>query len=314
MTNRTQNRLNLPKAAAIAALALTGLMQPAHAAEPAVATKAAKGVTLTSAVVEDADENRFFMRTGGIARDDVTFDGLTPGQPYTLVAQLYHVGEGKLVGAPTLENLIPDAASGKTSFMLPVPPNRTEFNIDYAVYLTLYEGQVDLAGLATAKPLAEIRDTKSEATVLQVHAVQRVTVTAADSADGDRALPGNGGKITAKVDYENLVEGYPYTIWGELMKPSGQSTGIFASIAEYKPEGKNGSVTLEFTVPEGFEGVALVPSVGLYHKKRVTIGENGALSVLPDAPNPVMIAADPNLNVPEKTISIGTLFEDLPAE
>lgn len=242
----------------------------------------------------------------------MTYDGLAPGQDYTLAAQLYDVAAGKLIGAPTLAELTPNAAAGRTSFLFPVPQNRTRTNIDYAVYLTLYEGRVEPAGLALAKTVAEIRDTESEDTVIQVHAVQRITATATDAADGDHALPETGGTITAKVDYENLVEGYPYTIWGELMKPSGQSTGIFASIAEYKPAGKSGSVTLEFAVPEGFGGVALVPSVGLYHQKRVKVQANGALAILPDAPNPVMIASDPELDRADKTIAIGTLFEDMP--
>lgn len=304
MTKNAHIRLETRKIAAVAFLALAGLVHPAMAQDSAI--------TLTSAVVEDSDNNRFFMRTGGIARDDVTYEGLTPGQAYTLVAQLYNVGAKELTGAPAFAELTPEAASGKTSFMFPVPQNRTRFNIDYAVYLTLYEGKVDASNLADAKPVAQIRDLESEATVLQVHAIQRVSVTAKDAADGDHALPGKGGKIVAEVKYENLVEGYPYTLWGELMKTSGQSTGIYASIPEYKPEGKNGTVTMEFTVPEGFEGVALMPSIGLYHKKRVTIGDNGVLMMLPDAPNPVMIASDPNLNVPEKTIAIGVLFEDLP--
>lgn len=306
MTKNAHIKLNARKIALASVLALAGFVHPVMAQDSAI--------KLGSTVVEDSDDNRFFMRTGGIARDDVTYDGLTPGQTYTLVAQLFHMGEKQLVGEPAFAELTPEAASGQTSFLFPVPQNRTRFNIDYAVYLTLYEGKVDSSNLAAAKPLAQIRDTESEATVLQVHAIQRVAVTAKDAADGDRALPGAGGKIVAEVKYENLVEGYAYTLWGELMKTSGQSTGLYASIPEYKPKGKNGTVTMEFTVPEGFEGVELMPSVGLYHKKRVAIGENGILSILPDAPNPVMIASDPNLNVPEKTIAIGTLFEELPEQ
>lgn len=306
MTKNAHIKLNARKIALASVLALAGFVHPVMAQDSAI--------KLGSTVVEDSDDNRFFMRTGGIARDDVTYDGLTPGQTYTLVAQLFHMGEKQLVGEPAFAKLTPEAASGQTSFLFPVPQNRTRFNIDYAVYLTLYEGKVDASNLAGAKPLAQIRDTESEATVLQVHAIQRVAVTAKDAVDGDRALPGAGGKIVAEVKYENLVEGYAYTLWGELMKTSGQSTGLYASIPEYKPKGKNGTVTMEFTVPEGFEGVELMPSVGLYHKKRVAIGENGILSILPDAPNPVMIASDPNLNVPEKTIAIGTLFENLPEQ
>ncbi len=306
MTQDAPIRPHARRIAAAAVLALAGLVHPALAQDGAV--------TLTSTVVEDSDDNRFFMRTGGIARDDVAYEGLVPGRTYTLVAQLYHIGEQRLVGEPAFAELTPEAASGKTSLLFPVPQNRTRYNIDYAVYLTLYDGKVDAANLADATPIAQIRDTESAATVVQVHAIQRIAVTAKDAADGDRALPGEGGRIVAEVTYENLVEGYPYTLWGELMKTSGQSTGIYAAIPEYKPKGKNGTVTMEFTVPEGFEGVALMPSVGLYHQKRVAIGQNGILSILPDAPNPVMIASDPNLNVPEKTVAIGTLFEDLPEQ
>lgn len=306
MTKHAHIGLEARKLATAAVLALAALSHPAMAQDNAI--------KLTSTVVEDSDDNRFFMRTGGIARDDVAYEGLKPGQAYTLVAQLYNVGAKEMTGEPAFAELLPEAASGKTSFLFPVPQNRTRFNIDYAVYLTLYDGKVDASNLADAKPIAQIRDTESEASVLQVHAIQRVTVTAKDAVDGDHILPGSGGKILAEVKYENLVEGYAYTLWGELMKTSGQSTGIYASIPEYKPKGKNGTLTMEFTVPEGFEGVELTPSVGLYHKKRVALGDNGILTILPDAPSPVMIASDPNLNAPDKTIAIGTLFEDMPAQ
>lgn len=304
MKNRTHISLNLRSAALVFGLASAGFLHPAYAQDQA------GQITLGSKVLEDSDENRFFLRTGGIARDDVSYKGLTPGQDYTLVAQLYNVGTGELTGKPVLAALTPEASEGSTSFMVPVPQNRTRFNIDYAVYLTLYDGAVDEESMHKAVALAEIRDTKSEDTVIQVHAVQRVTVTATDPVDHDRALPGAGGTIVAKVDYENLVEGYHYTLWGELMKPSGQSTGIYASIADYAPEGKNGTVTMEFTVPEGFEGMQLVPSIGLYHKKRVVLDQMGALTRIPDAPNPVMIASDPNMLVAEKTINIGVPFEE----
>lgn len=302
-------------AAAAIALALFAASAFFHAPQFAVAqaqSQAASKITLKSTVVEDSDNNRFFLRTGGIARNDVEYKGLTPGQRYTLAAQLYDVAAGKLVGEPAFAEFTPKASGGTTSFLFPVPQNRTRYNIDYAVYLTLYEGRVDAKNVSAAKPAAEIRDTKSEATVIQVHAVQRISVSAADAKDGDRLLPADGGVIVAAVEYENLVEGYPYTLWGELLKTSGQSTGIYAVVPEYKPKGKSGSLTLRFSVPKGFEGVELVPSVGLYHQRRVTVGKNGMLSILPDAPVPAMIASDQNLNVPTKTIAIGTLFEELP--
>ena len=280
-------------------------------ASPASSQTGAGAITLSGVAIDTADDNRLFTRRGGAVRDDVTFAGLTPGQPYTLAAQLHEAATGAPTGDIITMNFKPEAADGSVSIELPVPPNRTDFNIDYLVALKLYDGDVDAASASDATPLVELSDASSIEQTIQVHSIQRLAVTAADAADGDRTLPGEGGVIAATVAYENLVPGYKYTIWGQLMTPSGQSTGIFASIPEFVPAEMNGSVSIEFDVPTGFDGIRLVPSVGIYHKKRVSIGDNGALSWLPDAPNPVMIASDPGVDDPEKTIDVGTPFEEL---
>lgn len=291
-----------PRGAAQLALAWAATLQLAHA-------QPAGGEAALSAVLVDAeDDNRFFTRSGGTARDDVTYDGLTAGTGYTISAQLVDIASGETVGDPVLQGFTADAPAGMLGISIPVPANRTRYNIDYTSHLTLYEGDVDASSAARVPVLARLAEDATEHRVIQVHAVQRVSVTAADAADGDRALPAEGGTIVATVDYENLVEGYHYTLWGELLKASGQSTGIFASIADYVPDTKNGSVTMRFVVPEGLDGLQLVPSIGLYHQSRVELQQSGALTVLPDAPNPVMIASDPNLNVTEKLVAIGTPF------
>lgn len=297
----------LPSAALALLLAGPALVPPALAQD-------ADSVSISAVVLDTEDDNRFFTRIGGAARADVAYEGVTPGEDYTLAAQLHHVGEDKPVGEPVLMPFTPEAASGQVSIELPVPANRTEYNIDYAVHLTLYKGQVEAADATDAAAVAQIRDVENTDHVVQVHAIQRIRVTAADAADGDNRLPPEGGVIRATIQHENLVAGYPYTLWGELLKPSGQSTAIYAVIPEYLPEAMNGEVTMEFTVPEGLEGIELVPSIGLYHQARVEILGNGALVALPDAPNPVMIASDPNLDHEDKTIAVGVLFEEQPAE
>lgn len=267
-------------------------------------------VSLTGVAVDAADDNRFFTRLGGEARDDVSYSGLTAGQPYTLSAQLVDLATGEPVGDAVVQSFTPEAAEGTLSVELPVPSNRTDTNIDYVVVTRLFEGELDAAGLEGATALAELNDPESTDRVIQVHAIQSISVTAADAADGDNALPPEGGTILATVEYVNLVEGYSYTIWGQLLTTSGQSTGIFASIPEFVPETKAGTVTLEFEVPDRFDGIRLVPTVGLYHQNRVELNEDGSLSWLPDAPHPIMIASDVSLDAPEQVVEIGTPFEE----
>lgn len=300
-----KDRLSHPRRLAAAALCAAVL-----AATSALAQGGA--VTLKGVATDTADDNRFFTRLGGAVRDDVAYAGLTPGQPYTLVAQLHDMTADAPVGEPVLLSFTPDAAEGTVSVELPVPQNRTRFNIDYVVMLALHEGTLDAAAVAGATPLAEAKDTANLDQTIQVHAIQRISVTAADATDGDRQLAPEGGTIRATVAYENLVPGYKYTLWGQLLTPSGQSTGIFASLPEFVPEEKNGSLTMDFTVPEGFDGIRLVPVIGIYHQNRVALHDDGSLTWLPDAPNPVMIASDPGVDAPEQTVNIGTPFEETP--
>ena len=276
---------------------------------PASLAVAQTAVTLSGVALDAEDDNRFFTRIGGTVRDTVTYDGLVPGQPYTVVAQLHSKTTDALIDEPASTTFTPDAASGTVSVELPVPPNRTEFNIDYVVVLSLHEGEVDAANADAATALARLDDTSNPDQTIQSHAIQAISVTAGDAADGDMKLPPEGGTIKATVEFINLVEGYHYTIWGQLLTPSGQTRGIYASIPEYVPDTKNGTVELEFEVPEGLDGIQLVPTVGLYHQNRVELNADGSLSWLPDAPVPVMIAADLSVDAPEQTVDIGVPFE-----
>lgn len=278
--------------------------------QPAASQEDVGAATLTAVAIDAADDNRFFTRVGGVVRDDVTYGGLVAGQPYTLAAQLLNMKTQALEGDVEFMTFTPEAAEGRVSIELPVPQNRTEFNIDYVIVLTLYEGDVDAGNASDATILAELSDTANLEQTIQVHAIQSISVTAADAADKDNALALDGGTIIATVEHVNLVPGYKYTLWGQLLTPSGQSTGLYASVPEYVPKQKNGSLTMEFTVPTGFEGIRLIPAIGLFHQNRVSLNEDGSLTWLPDAPNPVMIASDPSLDAAEQTINIGTAFED----
>lgn len=250
--------------------------------------------------VDAADGNRFFTRLGGTAEDELTYAGLETGVEYTFISRLINVQSG-VKGDPVTTNFTPTATTGTVTVEFEVPPNKTEFNIDYVNEHTLLRGSTEL-GTITG-------DSSDPTRTIQVHAIQRISIiSVTDAQDGDQRLAGTGGEILVKVKYENMVEGYEYTFWGQLLTQSGQAIGNFASIAHYAPVGKSGEIELRFTVPNGYEGLSLTPSVGVYHKNRVTLAANGYLNWNEGAPNPVMIASDTDLDNPAKTVEVGVPF------
>lgn len=266
--------------------------------------------TLSGVALDVADDNRFFTRTGGTLRDTLSFQGLVPGRLYTLATHLVNLTTNEQSGDVVTTVFTPGEPDGEVRIELPMQPNRTDFNIDLLVVSRIYEGEMDAAALAAADPVAALEDAQADGRVVQLHAVQGISVTARDAADGDQQLPSDGGTIIATVTHVNLVEGYDYTVWGQLLTPSGQTSGIYASVAQYTPVEKQGYLELSFEVPAGFDGLKLIPAVGLYHKKRVTLREDGSIEWLENAPAPIMIASGVSLEAPEQTIRIGVPFEE----
>lgn len=270
-------------------------------------------ITIDTQTVDQLDDNRFFTRVGGTLLGITDYAGLEPGQPYTLSSQLVDRDTGALVGDAVFDTFTSAASTGTETVEIEIAPNRTESNIYLALVQVLYDGEVTAQDIGNATVLASQEDVDNVDQTIEVHAIQSISVSAVDTADGDAALPPAGGTILATVDHANLVAGYSYTVGGQLLTPSGQATGIFANVPLYQPADKDGTLTLEFTVGAGFEGQRLVPSVGLFHQNRVTINAQGGIDWIPGAPQPIMIASDPALDDPTKTVAIGTPFDALPS-
>lgn len=267
------------------------------------------GITITTRAIEELDDNRFFTRVGGTLLGTTDYTGLTPGESYTVSSQLVDRDTGTLVGENVFQAFVPETPTGIQTVELPIEPNRTASNIYLALVQVLYGGEVTAGSAGSAVVLAEQTDIDNVDQTVEVHAVQAISVTAVDAADGDNSLPAAGGTVVATVNHVNLVAGYKYTVGGQMLTPSGQATGVYANVPLYEPVDKDGTLTLEFDVPARFEGLRLVPSVGLYHQNRVVINASGGVDWLVDAPQPVMIASDPALADPAKTIEVGTPFD-----
>ena len=91
--------------------------------------------------------------------------------------------------------------------------------------------------------------------------------TASDKTDGDKYLVGEGPKTVVDVTaYTDLIPGVEHTIRGELRDKATGEGFTPAIIAEKKftPKTSDGSVTLEFTVPESVKGKTLVAFERIY--------------------------------------------------
>ena len=97
--------------------------------------------------------------------------------------------------------------------------------------------------------------------VTEVENAPYIGTKATDKADGDKKLEANGGVVVDTIDYIGLKPGEEYTMKGELMEKDKDGnvtpTGIKAE-KTFTPEASEGSVDVEFTVPEGYEEKTLV--------------------------------------------------------
>ena len=108
---------------------------------------------------------------------------------------------------------------------------------------------------------AEATVTTTVPVVTEVENAPYIGTKATDKADGDKKLEANGGVVVDTIDYVGLKPGEKYTMKGELMEKDKDGnvtpTGIVAETT-FTPEESEGSVDVEFTVPEGYEGKTLV--------------------------------------------------------
>lgn len=154
----------LPRISAVGAMVLT-----LSATMLSGAALAQAKATLNGLALDSADNNRFFTRLGGTVGNALTYTGLVAGEIYTASGQLYNLTTKSLVGDAVTTTFTAKAPSGNAKLELPVPQNRTEFNIDYVVVVNLYKGEA-----ATGDVVAKLDDLANPSQTIQVHAIQRI--------------------------------------------------------------------------------------------------------------------------------------------
>lgn len=217
------------------------------------------GTTATDA----SDGDKLVTGSEVLIADEVSYEGLTPGESYTLEATLMNseTGEPLKTGEGPL-------ASDVTSSV--------EFVAEAADGVQVVELSFDSAGLGGHRLVVFEKLLDSQGSTLAVHediddegqsvmAVEIGTVLV-DASDGDHMVENGTVSVVDTVEYKGLVAGETYTAHGTIMDkatgmPLEDSDGNpVTSTAEFVAESSEGAVevTFEFDASKIEEGAALV--------------------------------------------------------
>lgn len=204
---------------------------------PSVGTKAS----------DKRDGDQVLYHTGGTIVDTVEYSKLIPGKEYEVRGELMDKATGKGTGIVASKKFIAQTASGAVDLEFKVPSGYAGKTI--VVFERLYHQDREVAAHT------DINDQQQTVTIGKKPTLK---TTALDKSDQDHNIVQKGGTIVDTVKYTDLKPGVEYSVSGELTdKATGKGTGVKAE-AKFTPRSENGSVNVEFVLPEGYEGKTLV--------------------------------------------------------
>lgn len=220
-------------------------------------------VDIGTAATDAADGDKLVTGSEVVISDEVAFEGLTPGNTYTLEATLMDAETGEPL--KTGEGIL---ASDVTASV--------EFVAEATDGVQVVELSFDSAGLGGHRLVVFEKLLDSQGSILAVHediddegqsvtAVEIGTVLV-DATDGDHMVENETVTVVDMVEYKGLVAGETYTAHGTIMN---KATGLaledsdgnpVTSTAEFVAESSEGTVevTFEFDASQLEEGAALV--------------------------------------------------------
>lgn len=195
--------------------------------------------------------------------DVVEYEGLTPGETYTLKAVLMDAETGKPVQREG--GLFPEDVTAETEFTAEAASGKATVTLECDVaelgghHLVVFE---ELYGPDGGK-VTEHKDLEDEG---QTVTVVSIRTTATDAADGDHVIESGKVKIVDVVEYKGLTPGEAYTMNGTLMAKStgealiGPDGEPVTATVDFRPENADGTVemTFEFDGSKLAEGTELV--------------------------------------------------------
>ena len=212
---------------------------------------------LATTALDAADGDKNLVQEGASIVDTVEYTNLAPGQEYTVSGELMDKETGKSTGVTAEATFTPEEANGTVDVTFENLPREVAGKTLVAFETVTAAPTED--GDATV--VAEHKDIDDEA---QTTYVADIGTTATDKLDGDKSVQQTGGTVVDSVEYTNLVVGQEYTVEGTLMdKGTGEALvddegNPVTSETTFTPEEANGTVDLEFELPDGAAGKTLV--------------------------------------------------------
>lgn len=155
------------------------------------------GTTATDA----SDGDKYLYSTGEkTVVDEVAYEGLVPGESYTLNGELMDKLTGESTGITASTEFVPEAADGTV-------------NLEFLVPAEL-QGSVLVAFERITFEDREVAAHTDIEDVDQTVYWPAIGTSAVDRSDGDKILPHTGGTVIDKVAYEGLEVGAEYTVNG----------------------------------------------------------------------------------------------------
>ncbi|MCK7677735.1 VaFE repeat-containing surface-anchored protein [Corynebacterium sp. CCM 9186] len=221
--------------------------------------------------------------------------------------ELVNLDSGSTVGTHT-------AVTSGQRFSVRVPEGLTagSAKLKLTADVPLQSGSVLVYEGGKAQQLALVSDTHP----VQQQAVSKVNWTevptvapkigtrARDREDSDQILAFDGGIVVDTVSYTGLIPGERYTLTGVLVDGETHKAIDVTARRVFTPEGADGSVDVEFTVPAGYAGRKLVAFERLFSGDDTTAEPVAVHEDPEDAGQTVTVEEEPVVEIPVTEIPV----------
>ncbi|MBR5950194.1 MAG: VaFE repeat-containing surface-anchored protein, partial [Actinomycetaceae bacterium] len=268
-------------------------------------------VKIGTTATDDKTKQHIGLASQAVLNDVVSYEGLKPGEKYTVKGYLVKRADGSLIPGASAEKTFTASATGAGKVTV-------TFTYDAAKLAGFASVAFEELYDANNKLVAKHADRNDEG---QTVYYPEVNTNATDREDADKVLdPEKKVTVVDTVTYTNLIPGKEYTVSGALHVKNADGTdgGVLkvdgkavSASKTFTPKEKNGSVTLEFTFnASALNGKKLVAFETVKYEG-VTVGVHADIN---DENQTVEISTKPSIGTTATNGKGGKAIEKAPGQ